>query len=236
MLSPMPPPPTAGRVYSERVRTGIGDASPSGRIRLDAIARWLQDGAYADVVDAGWDQPAPWLVRRCRISVARFPRADERLELETWCSGLGGIVAERRTAIRGDDGARVDAVAVWVSLDPVSGRPLALDESFRSVFAPSAAGRRARAGLRHPPPPADAQARPWTFRAADLDRAAHVNNAVYWATLEEELLDAEPDAAFDAEIEHRDAGRAGPATVLSADRMRWIVDPAGSLLASIEIG
>ena len=35
---------------------GIADAVGSGRVRVDAIARWLQDVAYADIIDAGFDE------------------------------------------------------------------------------------------------------------------------------------------------------------------------------------
>src|SRR5438105_4911076 len=46
--SELVPVPADGRVFSESVRPGLADCSPSGRIRLDALARWLQDVAYAD--------------------------------------------------------------------------------------------------------------------------------------------------------------------------------------------
>ena len=35
---------------------GIADAVGDGRVRLDAIARWLQDVAYADLIDAGFER------------------------------------------------------------------------------------------------------------------------------------------------------------------------------------
>ena len=53
------PGPGAGRVCEQAIRPGIADATPSGRCRLDAIARWLQDIAYADLVDAGFEVAAP---------------------------------------------------------------------------------------------------------------------------------------------------------------------------------
>ena len=57
------PGPGAGRVYEQAIRPGIADATPSGRCRLDAIARWLQDIAYADLVDAGFEGRGAWIVR-----------------------------------------------------------------------------------------------------------------------------------------------------------------------------
>jgi hypothetical protein len=51
------------------MRPGIADATASGRVRLDAIARWLQDVAYLDLVDAGFEGQGAWVVRRLRIRV-----------------------------------------------------------------------------------------------------------------------------------------------------------------------
>ena len=92
------PPPDA-RLFSGRMRAGLGDCAPSGRIRLDALARWLQDIAYEDVEDAGLADSAVWVVRRTRMRIARFPRFAERCTVRTYCSGIGRMWAERRTTI-----------------------------------------------------------------------------------------------------------------------------------------
>jgi acyl-ACP thioesterase len=240
--TPFVPPPSAGRVFTDRARAGLGDVGPSGRARLDAIARWLQDAAFADLVDSGVHYDGVRVVRRLRMRVERFPRFREALAVETWCSGTGSLVAERRTTVRGDRGALVEAVALWVHLDPDGTRPRPMPEGFDDVYGPSAAGRRVRARLRHPGQvPEAAGIVPWRFRAADLDLADHVNNAVYWEALEERLaadasagpLDADrwPEP-FDAEIEHRAPGDAGDASLMLDGPMLWITAPDGDVLAS----
>ena len=88
-----------GRAFGQERRPGFADCAPSGRMRLDAIAGWLQDIAYADVEDAGLAQAAVWVVRRTRIRVHRWPRFGERFALTTFCSGLGRMWAERRTDV-----------------------------------------------------------------------------------------------------------------------------------------
>ena len=45
-------PPADGRVFRHPVAAGLADVAPSGRARLDAVARWLQDAALADRVHA----------------------------------------------------------------------------------------------------------------------------------------------------------------------------------------
>ena len=229
--------PAGGRVFRHAAVAGLADVAPSGRARLDAIARWLQDAALADVVDSGLDGGGVWVLRRLRLAVARFPRFGEALEVATFCSGTGALVAERRSTVLAGGEALVEAVALWVHLDPDGTHPRPLPAGFEAVYGAAAAGRRVRARLRHPPePPADAAARPWRFRAADLDLAAHVNNAVYWQVVEEELAGAEPDDGADVEIEYRAPGDAGEAVVLASGGMRWIVADGGAVLATVRLG
>jgi acyl-ACP thioesterase len=230
-------PPEAGRVFRHPATAGLGDVSPAGRARLDAVARWLQDAAYADWVDAGLDDGGVWIVRRLHLRVERFPRFGDALEVATFCSGTGRLWAERRSTVRGDGGALIEAVAVWVHLDARGARPRPLPAGFEAVYGAAAAGRRVGARLSHPgEPPADAVSRPWLFRGADLDLAGHVNNAVYWQAIEEELVADEPAGGLVAEIEHRAPADPGKASVLSAGPMRWMIGSGGELLATVALG
>jgi acyl-ACP thioesterase len=232
------PAPPAGRVFTEDARVGLGDVAPSGRVRLDAVARMLQDAAFADVIDSGVLDDGVWVVRRLRLRVERFPRFEETVTVATWCSGTGPLWAERRSTVRGEQGGLVEAVALWVHLAPDGMRPCPLPEGFAPIYGAAAAGRRVRARLRHPSAaPGDASASTWRFRGADLDLAGHVNNAAYWEMLEEELAIApDPPAPYDTEIEHRAPADVGDVTVLRAGPMRWIVDPDGTVLASLAVG
>ena len=224
--------PATGRVFERTMMPGIADAVGGGRVRLDAIARWLQDVAYADIVDAGFDQGGVWIVRRARMRVESFPRFGEPVTLRTHCSGLGRFSAERRTTIRGATAA-VDAVASWVWIDE-GGRPARFPERFRELYGESAAGRGAPVRLRHPEPPPDGERTEWTFRAADIDVAGHVNNSHYWEPLEERFAGSDP-GAIEIEIEHREPASAGAAFVVAAKGGLWIESPEGALCASIQI-
>ena len=118
---PMVPAPTQGRIFSIHRRPQLGDCAPSGRVRLDALARWMQDVAFADVEEAGLERVAIWVLRRHRIRVARFPQFGERCTVQTFCSGIGRMWAERRTTIApvGASAIDVDAVSLWVHLDRI---------------------------------------------------------------------------------------------------------------------
>jgi acyl-ACP thioesterase len=222
----------AGRAFESGMRPGIADADGTGRCRLDAIARWLQDVAYADLVDAGFEGRGAWIVRRTRIRVEAFPRFGEDLELRTFCSGIGRFSAERRTSIRGERAA-VETVGLWVCLDPEAERPMRFPPDFIAVYAESAAGRDANVRLRHPDPPSDAATEIWRFRAAEMDPAGHINNSHYWTPLEEELATGPALEAIDAEIEYRDPATPGDAILLKADSSIWIASPEGAVHASL---
>jgi acyl-ACP thioesterase len=226
--------PPGTRVFTQDLRPGLSDCTPSGRIRLDALARWLQDVAYADVEDAGLADSAVWVIRRARLRVHRFPRFHERFTLATFCSGIGRMWAERRTTISRDDHVDVDAVAVWVHLDAQTHQPARLTEGEMTTYGGGVVPeRRVSARLRHPAPPPRATIRPWQFRTTECDLAGHINNSAYWQPLEDELLAGPEPAAIDVEIEHRTPAAPGPKQYLGHGPWRWLVDGDGQPHASM---
>jgi acyl-ACP thioesterase len=226
--------PERGRVFSEPpVRPGLADCAPTGRVRLDALARFVQDIAYADANDVGMSRTTAWVVRRTRMRVARFPRFGERLELATFCSGLGRMWAERRTSIAGDGGGEVEVVSIWVRLDPVRGRPVPLTEEELAVWSESTAGRKVTARLRHPAPENPDDVFPWRFRHTECDLAGHINNAAYLQPLEDQLIQDNDLESIDVEIEYRSPAQAGEKLVLCQGARRWITSPGGETHASL---
>jgi acyl-ACP thioesterase len=221
-----------GRAHGTEMRPGIADAGASGRCRLDAMARWLQDVAYSDLVDAGFEGRGAWIVRRTRMRVEAFPRFGEHLSLQTFCSGFGRFSAERRTSIRGETAA-AEAVSLWICLDPERGRPMRFPPEFAAIYEPSAGGRNANVRLRHPEPPTDAERSTWHFRAAEMDSAAHINNSHYWTPLEEELAGGPDPGSIDAEIEYRDPAMPGEVALLRRGSSMWVAGPDGTIHASL---
>jgi acyl-ACP thioesterase len=231
-LTEIVPDPGAGRAYEQTMRPGIADADPAGRCRLDAMARWLQDVAYADLIDSGFEGRGAWIVRRTRMRVESFPRFGEELVLRTFCSGIGRFSAERRTSIGGGSAA-VEAVSLWVCLHPERGRPMRFPPDFIAVYEESAEGRDANVRLRHPDPPEAGESSPWTFRATEMDPAGHINNSHYWTPLEEGLAAGPEPELFDAEVEYRDPAMAGEALVIRRGSSMWIASPEGTLHATL---
>ena len=216
--------PTSGRVFEQSRTVGLGDADPSGRLRLDALACFLQDVATADyraVLDEahGRDRNAGdelgWVLRRLAVEVASgdLPQFGDQVLLRTFAGGLGSRWAERRTQVVGPGDSRVECAGLWVAID-AGGRPTRLTEEFVRTFGPAAGGREVRARLWHEGVPPHAAARPWELRRTDLDTLGHVNNAAHWHAVEELLQDSSP---VSAEIEFRDS-LAGDVSVA----LRWV--------------
>ena len=211
------PLPRSGRIYEGARPVRLGDVRPSGHLRLDAAARYLQDLSADDTADAALADSAHWVVRRTVLHVIAFPRYLEPLQLATWCSGIGSHYAERRIDMAGERGGRVEASSLWVHLDPASGRPRRLVDGFPALYGEAAGGRKPSAKLRLGDPPGDAAAVPWTLRATDFDVLDHVNNAAYWQVVEEALA-ARPllRAPVRATLEHRHAIERGATVTWAA--------------------
>lgn len=237
-MSDLVPMPARGRVFRVSAGAGLGDAAPTGRVRLDALARWLQDAAYADAADTGLADTGAWFVRSMRAEIECFPRFGETCEVATWCSGTGALWAERRTTVTGSLGALVQTAAIWVHMEADGSRPRPLPEGFDRFYAEAAGDRRVRARLRHPATPPDgATKEAWRFRAADLDLAGHVNNAVYWTVLEEQLARGDdPPEPFMVELEHRGPADAGDAIVRRNGTHTWICAGHGEVVATALVG
>src|SRR6202790_123913 len=106
------PLPDTGRRVTRVRRVRLSDVTGTGRLRLDALARYLQDIAGDDVDDAGLG--GAWVLRRVALACGALPAFRDEVTLTTFCSGTGSRWAERRTTLHAGGEVRVEAVALWV--------------------------------------------------------------------------------------------------------------------------
>lgn len=184
----MPPIAPVGRRFSRSRPVRLGDVDPEGRLRLDALTRFTQDVSNDDTTDAELADHMDWIARSTTVDVIAEATFTEPLELTTFCGALGGRWAQRRITIRGSEGAHYEVATVWIHIDPASGRPRRLSEQFVELYGEAAQGRTIKARLTHPAPPTDAERVDWPLRKVDFDIIGHVNNAAYWAAVEESLV------------------------------------------------
>jgi acyl-ACP thioesterase len=199
------PPPLSGRTFRSSRRVRLSDRDADGRLRLDAVLRYLQDLAGDDVDETGWGAPEHlWVVRRVRIDVLTPLVDDIEVELATWCSGTAAVAAGRRMSLAGDRGGKIEVDSVWIHLGR-DARPARI-EGF-GVYAATAGGRSVSTRLDLPEPPPNASRTPWPLRVTDVDLLGHVNNAAYWHAVEQCLQRAGPNRRrpLRACLDHRHA-------------------------------
>jgi acyl-ACP thioesterase len=202
-VEPLVPLPASGRTFRTRYRIRLSDMDASGRLRLDAVARFLQDAATDDVEETGWGAPEHlWVLRSVRIDVV-VPFVDDRAaDVVTWGSSFSALAAGRRWSLSGDAGGSIEVDSVWVHLDR-DARPARIGDGFDG-YAEAAGGRLASTRLTLAPP-ADGARTSWPLRSTDVDLMGHVNNAAYWAAVEHRLAGrgVELRRALRARLEYR---------------------------------
>ncbi len=181
----------------------LGDVRPTGELRLDALTRYTQDVSNDDTTEVSLPDDMSWVVRKTTVDVLQPAVFSEQLEISTFCSGMGRRWAERRLNIMGSEGGRYEVASLWVHLDAETGRPRGLSDSFRTIYGEAAQGRSVSARLTHGDPPGTElpDSRVWPTRLVDFDLFDHMNNAAYWACIEE--LDLPADTRRRYEIEYR---------------------------------
>jgi len=212
---------------------GLSEVDTTGRLRLDVVARYLQDAASEDVTDVGRPPSEHfWVVRRTELDVVEPFADDLHVEIETWASGIAPTAASRRYTLRGDNGGHIEAESIWIHLDRDL-RPLRLDDGFLEIYGPSAEGRRASTRLTLPPPSV-APSQEWPLRATDIDRLGHVNNAAYWAPVEE-LWAGRLGGPLRAVMEYRKPIDLGERVELAQDgNLLWLV-VGGEVRAAVSV-
>ncbi len=203
--------PAQGRVFTSHRRVRANDADTQRRLRLDGLARYLQDVAFDDLNDAGFGQEhAFWVLRRCIIRVIRPAHFDDEVRLRSWCSALSARWCNKRVTIDAANGALVETEGFWINVDGSTGMPTALSPEFMSMFSVPAVDHHLhwRRMLPRPPAPTGDEplhGTPFPLRAADFDWFSHVNNAAYWYVLEDYLEDAHRallDGEYEAVLEY----------------------------------
>jgi acyl-ACP thioesterase len=186
------PQPPSGRTFRVTYRIRLSDADATGRLRLDAVARYLQDAAIDDVAETNWGAPEHlWVLRAVRIEVHTPFLEDGEVDIVTWGSSFSSLAAGRRWTLTGDAGGAIEVDSTWIHLDRYA-RPARIGAGFED-YAEAAQGRVASTKLTLPPPQLDGNRVAWPLRATDVDRMGHVNNAAYWTAIEHRLVSREPD-------------------------------------------
>ena len=169
------------RVFKAKRRVRVGDCDVHGNLRIDAVARYLQDVGFDDTNDLGLGDGGIWVARSIEfvaISKDNWPTRNQVVELETYCGGVGKVVAQRNVNIFNDGVKCIETKTLWVSLDQdanLSLIPNWLKETYGNAV--SVSSKRMLSGK----PEGDAIKFP--LRQSDLDINNHANNSLAFDAL-----------------------------------------------------
>ncbi|RBO82939.1 acyl-ACP thioesterase [Nocardia puris] len=196
--SALPEGPLEGTPFRTGWPVRMADTDRERRLRLDAVARYLQDIGFdhLDAVPDG-ENHRGWVVRRTVIDVLKPVVWGERVELERWCSALSSRWCNMRVRISGSAGGLIETEGFLIHFGMESGAPARMSDAFMAPMLAATTEHRLRwkAALPAAPPAEDApgvEELTFPLRVADIDILDHVNNAVYLGALEE-LLARHPD-------------------------------------------
>ncbi|WP_051461425.1 acyl-[acyl-carrier-protein] thioesterase [Tomitella biformata] len=193
LRSPMQEMPESGPlfVFDRPVRTG--DVDEEKQLRLDGVARYLQDIASDQVGAMGEGVINPiWIVRRTVIDVVKPITWPTRVHLERWCSAMSTRWATMRVDIDGEDGGRIETEAFWININPETGMPTRIGDELERVLSARTTEHRLRWRPLLKDAAPDVPETPFPLRFTDIDPMRHLNNTVYLHVIEG-LLSERPD-------------------------------------------
>ncbi|QNG19735.1 4-hydroxybenzoyl-CoA thioesterase [Rhodococcus triatomae] len=190
--------PETAHFYENSWPIRTGDIDATQRLRLDGIARYLQDMGADNLEAIGALETHPlWIVRRTVIDVLKPTDGPERIRLLRWCSGFSTRWADMRVQITAGSGAVIETSGFWINISPETGMPTRMSDRFIERLAESTAEHRLKwkrwitDDLPDAAEPGVTDA-PFVLRHTDIDPFDHVNNAVYWQAVEEQLARRAP--------------------------------------------
>ena len=224
--SPLPPCPDESRAFHEQWPVRLGDTDGVEQLRLDAVARYLQDIGYdhLTVVDEGDLHPG-WIVRRTVIDVLSPIEFGDQVHLRRWPAALSNRWCNMRIQIRSEQGGLIETEMFLIHVDIATGSPARMSDRFMAPMLAATTEHRLRwrAALREHTD-IDAERWPFPLRVTDIDRYGHVNNAVHWEAVQEALarFPGAQSMPYRVILEHAGPVLAGDDVSLRA----WHVDAA----------
>jgi acyl-ACP thioesterase len=169
----------------------VADIDRTGRLRLDAAARHIQDIGQDQLREMGFEETHPlWIVRRTMVDLIRPIEFQDMLHLRRWCSGTSNRWCEMRVRIDGKRGrGLVESEAFWININRDTQMPARIADDFlEGLHKTTSVGRLRWKGYLKPGSRDDAaEVHEFPVRVTDIDLFDHMNNSVYWSVIEDYL-------------------------------------------------
>lgn len=214
--------PSSGYVYQTGWRLGTFDIDERKNLRLDGVARYIQEAGAEHLADADLAEVHPhWIVLRTVIDVIEPIEIPSDITFRRWCAALSTRWCSMRVQLRGSDGGRIETEGFWICVNIDTLTPSRLSDECIARFGSTTDNHRLRWRPWLTDPIVDGKETPFPLRRTDIDLFEHVNNTIYWHGILE-ILGARPDLAASPHrvvLEYRSPIKFGETvTIHSAER------------------
>ncbi len=129
--------------YTKTITIPDSAIDKNGHVNNVAYVQWMQDIAVEHYASIGGIETqgadSTWVVREHKIEYLLPAYVGEEIEIKTWVENMRRVRSLRMYEfVRNSDGkVLVKGETDWVFVDIKSGRPLAIPEEVKSIFANS---------------------------------------------------------------------------------------------------
>ncbi|GAA4641873.1 acyl-ACP thioesterase domain-containing protein [Gordonia humi] len=196
--------PAQARTYERTYRLRMEDVNPAMGVRLDAVARLLQNIAMDMIDESAWGATNPfWIVRRNVIDVLEPITWPGDVHVERWCEATSSRWVGMRQRLTGTPTAtgfadadrptgRVETSSFCINVTR-DGRPSRIDDDVLADWNRDVTDVRYKWKAMAPATPDDIDGPPATrsfaLRTTDFDAFGHMNNVAYWHAVDAALAD-----------------------------------------------
>ena len=196
--------PTEAGIWTESFRVRAYETNLHGCASIQTLCNFFQAAAgnhartYGVSIENLNAQGLTWVLSRLHLQMDAYPVWGDEVMVETWPSGLQGLLAIREFYFHGaaqENGARPvigRGASAWIVVDVKRKRPVRFPAFIRDVKRPERPRPLPGAFARLPPLTEADHEYPFRVLYSDLDINRHVNNARYaaWAveSVPEEVL------------------------------------------------
>ena len=127
----MPVPDPHPDVFDREWPLRVADIDATGRMRLDAACRHIQDIGGDHLREMGFQEIHPlWIVRRTMVDLIGPIEFQDMLRLRRWCSGTSNRWCEMRVRIDGRKGGLIESEAFWININRETQGPARIADDF----------------------------------------------------------------------------------------------------------
>ncbi len=237
--------PDSGYVYQTGWRLASADIDERRRLRLDGVARYIQDVGAEHLADAELAEAHPhWIVLRTVIDVLEPIELPNDITFRRWCAALSTRWCSMRVQLEGSAGGRIETEGFWICINKDTLTPARLTDDCIARFGGTTDNHRLKWRPWLSEPITNGNATPFPLRRTDIDPFEHVNNTVYWHGVHE-ILGQVPTfggVPYRAVLEYRSPIKLGESVTINSDqhgdtvRMQFVVSDevrAAALLRKI---